>query len=180
MKTKIYLTVLVILMSLPIIEAQQTICRTIVNGTDTNIVCAAIQPDIGWGKMVKNDNGGYSYTDDTKQLKGASIYSITFTDVENGWAIGMLQACSINCGVIFHTKDGGENWELQFRSGTELKFRSICFIDNEHGKVCGLRTVGDASFDTLLVTSDGGKTWNQAVTSPANNELGMTALNIGK
>ena len=81
MKTKIYLTVLVILMSLPIIEAQQTLCRTIINGSDTTVVCSAIQPEKGWGKMVKNDNGGYSYTDDTKQLKGASIYSITCTDV---------------------------------------------------------------------------------------------------
>ena len=178
MKTKIYLTALALLMSLPIVKAQQTICRTIVNGTDTNIVCTAIQPDNGWGKMVKNDNGDFSYVDD-KQLKGASIYSITFTDAKNGWAIGMLEECLINCGVIFHTEDGGENWELQFRSGTNLNFNSICFIDNKHGKVCGLRTVGKVSFDTLLVTSDGGNTWGEAAICPANNELGMTALNIG-
>jgi len=179
MKTKIYLTALAILMSLPIIKAQQTISRTIINGSDTAVVCNAIQPDNGWGKMVKNDIGTFSYVDD-KHLKGASIYAVVFTDSENGWAIGMLEACTINCGVIFHTNDGGQNWELQYRSGIELKLNSVYFMDNDHGKVNGRRTVGNASFDTLLVTSDGGKTWNQAATNPTNNELGMTALNIGK
>ena len=179
MKTKIYLTVLAILMSLPIIKAQQTVSRTIINGLDTVVVCKTLQPDNGWGMMVKNDNGVFSYVD-RKHVKGANINSIVFTDSENGWAIGMLVGCSINCGVIFHTNDGGQNWELQYRSGTQLKLNSIFFTDNEHGKVNGLRTVGNASYDTLLVTSDGGKTWNQAATAPTNNDLGMTALNLGE
>lgn len=177
MKTKIYLTVLAILMSLPIIKAQLTISRTIINGLDTVVVCNTLQADNGWGMMVKNDNGLYSYVD-RNHVKGANIYSITFTDSENGWAIGMLVGCSINCGVIFHTNDGGQNWELQYRSGTELKLNSIFFMDNEHGKVKGLRTVGNASFDTLLVTNDGGKTWTQAAFGSTNTELELTALNL--
>jgi photosystem II stability/assembly factor-like uncharacterized protein len=177
MKTKIYLTVLATLMSFAILEAQPTICRTIINGLDTVTVRNALLPDNGWGKMVKNDNGGFLFTDG-KHLKGACIYAIVFTDSENGWAIGMMETCTINSGVIFHSNDGGQNWELQFRSGTDLKLNSIYFIDNEHGRVNGLRTVANTSFDTLLVTSDGGKTWTEGVVNSTNNDLGITALNL--
>lgn len=80
---------------------------------------------------------------------------ITFIDEKEGWYINGF-------GAIYHTIDGGLNWEKQFeKQGTF--FRCVAFLDSLRGFV---GTVGTDYFpnvtDTipLYATIDGGKTWS--------------------
>jgi photosystem II stability/assembly factor-like uncharacterized protein/pimeloyl-ACP methyl ester carboxylesterase len=79
---------------------------------------------------------------------------ITFINENEGWYVN-------GNGTIYHTKDGGENWEKQLeKKGTF--FRCIAFVDGLRGYA---GTVGTDYFpnvsDTipLYATTDGGKTW---------------------
>lgn len=80
---------------------------------------------------------------------------ITFINETEGWYVN-------GYGTIYHTKDGGENWEKQLeKKGTF--FRCIAFVDSLIGFV---GTVGTDYFpnvtDTIPLygTTDGGKTWH--------------------
>lgn len=166
---------MLILMNVQIIEGQQIECRTIISNSDTGIICNTTDPEKGMNKMVLN-NGTYSIVEKSS-TKGADIYSVAFTDSENGWAIGMMVDCSVNCGVIFRTNDGGQNWVLQYRSGTDLRLETFGFNNSENGWAYGTRTVGDKTFDTTLVTNDGGKTWLEGAGIQAELDTKTIALN---
>lgn len=80
---------------------------------------------------------------------------ITFVDENNGWYVN-------GYGKIFHTTDGGINWEQQLEQKGSF-FRTVAFVDKNIGFV---GTVGTDYFpnvtDTIPLygTKDGGKTWN--------------------
>ena len=78
----------------------------------------------------------------TKEL----LTSLSFIDEKQGWAAG-------HGGVIVHTKDGGETWEVQ-RPGSpdNLPLFDIQFVSPKVGYACG-------AYDTLLKTIDGGQSW---------------------
>lgn len=79
------------------------------------------------------------------QDKGQKIlYTVSFTDKNNGWIGGD--------GVLFKTVDGGKNWEL-IDSGLSGKIFALAFNDLNNG----LLVAGS----TLYATKDGGKTWNK-------------------
>jgi len=224
MKTKIYLTMFVIPMSVQIAVAQQIIYgdqnkntalltnniendeitrlanityykvdETVPNtftpannnlivchlipGSDTNIVCSTSMPEKGWGTMVTQDNGKYSY-EEKLYNDGTNIYSIAFTDPKNGWAVGVMEKYSIHSGVVFHTEDGGKSWNLQFLSGTEMKLNSVGFSDPKNGWTNGVRTVGNATFETMLVTNDGGDTWKVQNLVQLNGDLNSSDLSL--
>lgn len=209
MKTKIYLTMFVILMSVEIVVAQQIIygdqneskvpeqkyedvgdpssknntssfymvdevvpnvfttwnntlivCR-LLPGSETDIVCTTSRPEKGWGTMVLQENdAAYSYEE--KLFKGgANIYSIAYTDPNNGWAVGVMESYSVNSGVVFHTEDGGTTWSLQFISGTAMQLNSVGFTDAYNGWANGMRTVGNITFEITLLTTDAGETWEE-------------------
>jgi len=79
---------------------------------------------------------------------------IVFIDEKTGWYVN-------GYGKIHHTKDGGENWEMQMEKKGSF-FRAIGFLDQNIGFV---GTVGTDYFpnvtDTipLYKTLDGGKNW---------------------
>ena len=141
--------------------ANQTlvICRLVPDGKDAKVVCSTEKPSTGWGSMVVNDNeAGYSYSE-KHHNQGADIYSMAFTDPNHGWAVGSLDEGKVNCGVIFYTADGGSNWQLQYKSGTDQVLNSIGFTDDQNGWIKGSREVGDLAFDIILTTHDGGSSW---------------------
>jgi len=80
---------------------------------------------------------------------------ITFVNENIGWYVNGI-------GRIFHTKDGGQSWELQLEKKGSF-FRTIEFIDEKIGFV---GTVGTDYFPNVLDTiplygtTDGGETWN--------------------
>ncbi len=136
------------------------VCR-LLPGSETDIVCTTSRPEKGWGTMVAQENdAAYSFKE--KLYKdGANIYSIAFTDPNNGWAVGVMESYSVNSGVVFHTDNGGKTWDLQFMSGTTMKLNSVGFTDAYNGWANGIRTIGNSTFEITLVTTDAGETWEE-------------------
>ena len=77
------------------------------------------------------------------------LYSVRFLDKNNGWAVG-------SPGIIFHTTDGGNSWEVQ-TSGTDYRLKDICLIDLHNAWIVGYSNDGAI----LLQTTNGGVTWAQ-------------------
>jgi photosystem II stability/assembly factor-like uncharacterized protein len=143
------------------------VCR-LIPGSETDVVCTTSRPEKGWGTMVSQENdAAYSYEEKIYK-DGANIYSIAFTDPDNGWAVGVMESYSVNSGVVFHTEDGGKTWNLQFKSGTAMKLNSVGFTDAYNGWANGLRTVGNTTFEISLVTTDAGETWEEQNLSRLN------------
>jgi len=99
-------------------------------------------PEKGWRKL------------NTERYPGKQD-DIAFINEKEGWYVN-------GYGNIYHTNDGGENWEKQLeKKGTF--FRCIAFVDSLNGFA---GTVGTDYFpnvtDTIPLyrTTDGGKTWN--------------------
>jgi len=87
----------------------------------------------------------------TKEL----LTSLSFIDGKQGWAAG-------HGGVIVHTADGGETWEVQRESFPKnLPLFDIQFVSKNVGYACG-------AYDTFLKTIDGGKTWKSRPTNLDN------------
>ena len=79
------------------------------------------------------------------------LTSLSFIDDKHGWAAG-------HGGIIIHTKDGGENWEVQRESSPRnLPLFDIQFVSKNIGYASG-------AYDTLLKSVDGGKSWSSIPT----------------
>ncbi len=88
------------------------------------------------------------------------LTSLSFIDEKHGWAAGYG-------GVIVHTVDGGENWEvLREASPGNLPLLDIQFVSKKIGYACG-------AYDTLLKTIDGGKSWKSQPTGIDNIYNGL-------
>jgi photosystem II stability/assembly factor-like uncharacterized protein len=74
-----------------------------------------------------------------------SFYGVSFSDASNGWAVGPS-----GDPRIFHTADGGQTWEAQFRYSGRLY--DVSFPNSSHGWAAGIR-------GSILHTNDGGKKW---------------------
>ncbi|HLW65862.1 MAG TPA: YCF48-related protein, partial [Gemmataceae bacterium] len=84
----------------------------------------------------------------------APLRAVYFGDRNEGWAAG-------DEGVIWHTIDGGTNWERQ-ATGVQASLRSICFLNPFTGYVVGRQELPHGgSAGVILYTSNGGLTWSQ-------------------
>jgi photosystem II stability/assembly factor-like uncharacterized protein len=85
----------------------------------------------------------------------ASLADVAFADRENGWAVG-------DRGVIWHTADGGQGWQLQ-ASGISCPLFSVSFLDATHGWAVGGCALprSRGSQGVVLSTDDGGANWRQ-------------------
>jgi photosystem II stability/assembly factor-like uncharacterized protein len=72
------------------------------------------------------------------------LNDVSFTDSLHGWVVG-------NNGIIFHTRDSGNNWSPQI-STVRQTLSSVSFCDTMNGWI-----VGDEG--SVLTTSNGGETW---------------------
>ncbi len=84
----------------------------------------------------------------------AQLYDVQFLTNQLGWAVG-------EHGVIWQTRDGGRNWNLQ-SSGVSAALHSVCFLTDQIGWVAGGGTVPftHQSWGVVLQTKDGGQSWN--------------------
>jgi photosystem II stability/assembly factor-like uncharacterized protein len=104
------------------------------------------------------------------------LRDVLFLDTLRGWAVG-------DRGVIWHTADGGRNWQLQ-PSGVTEPLHSICFSDENHGWAAGGATDPHTlvSRGVLLNTRDGGRTWRTetaAAQLPIVRRVKFLSLNQG-
>ena len=86
----------------------------------------------------------------------APLHAVTFVDATEGWAVG-------EHGVIWHTVDGGKQWERQ-KSGTRASLRSVQFLTPYLGFAAGRSELPESlgrSTGLLLATTDGGLTWTE-------------------
>ncbi len=96
---------------------------------------------------------GLRYFDD------ASINAVQFVDDKEGWAVG-------DEGVIWHSIDGGKNWERQ-PTGVRASLRSVYFFPEAPtiGWAVGREELpnGAGSSGVLLFTDDGGWKWRRVL-----------------
>jgi photosystem II stability/assembly factor-like uncharacterized protein len=84
----------------------------------------------------------------------AAVHAVQFADRNEGWAVG-------DDGVIWHTIDGGANWERQ-KSGTRASLRAVHFSNPYSGWAVGrLDQPGGGSVGVMLRTTDGGLRWEE-------------------
>src|SRR5262249_27703645 len=107
----------------------------------------------------------------------APLRAVYFVDRNEGWAAG-------DEGVIWHTIDGGTNWERQ-ATGVRASLRALCFLNPFTGYVVGRQELPyGGSAGVILMTSDGGINWTELApnTLPGlhvvkffSNKLGIVA-----
>ena len=91
------------------------------------------------------------------------LQSVFFTDVNNGWAVGLVHKPHAS-GQLQHTEDGGTTWETQTSSTNRYLF-DVFFLDANTGWVSG-------SFNAIEHTTDGGTTWITQRDDSSGNQLG--------
>lgn len=91
----------------------------------------------------------------TPELDDAELNDVAFVDAQSGWAVG-------DRGVIWHTDDGGQNWQLQ-QSGTAARLTCVQFLDAQRGWAAGYEVwpVLGQTRGVLLHTPDGGRHWHR-------------------
>jgi len=82
-----------------------------------------------------------------------SLFSVEFIDENTGWAAGGKFAHGIGNweGIILHTTDGGQNWEVQLNS--DRQFHDMDFINGNEGWVVGRE-------GKIRHTVNGGTSWS--------------------
>ncbi|MBL1214954.1 MAG: T9SS type A sorting domain-containing protein [Ignavibacteriae bacterium] len=117
--------------------------------------------------ILKTTNSGTSWVQKSASLTEEHfLYSIHFSDINNGWAAG-------TAGALTKTTDGGETWN-SVDGITTNSLKAVYFNNTSEGW-----TVGEGGL--ILYTSDGGSNW-EAQTSPATNylySLSFPSLNLG-
>jgi photosystem II stability/assembly factor-like uncharacterized protein len=98
------------------------------------------------GVVLLSDDEGQSFRQARAVPSQALLTSVCFVDSQQGWIAG-------HDGVILHTRDGGETWNLQREDldGDKPLF-AVLFQDALHGFAVGL-------FGTAIRTADGGESW---------------------
>ena len=92
-------------------------------------------------------------TQETSVPENTSAYY--FNSATDGWAVSKVQ--------LFHTTDGGKNWD---KVGTPFTFTvsGLFFFSDQEGVLLGKN---EETSCILLKTSDGGETWNDLLADPA-------------
>jgi photosystem II stability/assembly factor-like uncharacterized protein len=97
----------------------------------------------------------YAAAADLRNFDDAALHAVQFVDENEGWAVG-------DEGVLWHTVDGGQNWERQ-PTGIRASLRSVHFLNPYTGWIAGREELpnGAGSAGVLLFTSDGGLKWRR-------------------
>lgn len=104
---------------------------------------------------------------ETRFFGDAALRAVQFVDCNEGWAVG-------DEGVVWHTIDGGQNWERQ-PTGVRASLRALHFVTPYTGWVVGREELphGAGSAGVILFTRDGGLKWKRAAlnTFPGLNQV---------
>lgn len=102
-------------------------------------------------------------------LGGALLNDITCIDLNTCWAVG-------DHGLIIHTSDGGQTWEIQ-PSHTSAHLHRVQFLDAQIGWAVGHAGFGSSTRGGYVIhTTNGGEQW-QIVDGPSQPELFMNKIN---
>ncbi len=100
---------------------------------------------------------------DIKVITPENVHGVMAPDDNNIWISG-------NYGMVYHSSDGGENWEEQ---DSTVKKGILCdgvFLDNKTGWLVG-------TYGTIIHTINSGKTWTRQNTATEKHLFGIFFLN---
>ncbi|MBA5635756.1 glycosyl hydrolase [Duganella sp. LX20W] len=98
------------------------------------------------GVVLLSDDQGKRWRQATRVPLDATLTGVSFADDKEGWAVGQA-------GVVLHTRDGGEQWEVQRSTPDQDRpLFAVHFFDRVNGVAVGL-------WSLVLTTSDGGQHW---------------------
>jgi len=65
----------------------------------------------------------------------AELHDVYFVSPEVGWVVGMVRSDAGEGGVILHTADGGQHWDVQLGDphSAARGFEELFFLDAKHG-----------------------------------------------
>lgn len=130
-----------------------------VDGDIRSIFC--ITGSKGWlargrNRLYKTEDGGASWQIQTVPGNKTDISSLYFRDDADGWAAGSESRGGSAGnekfkGILMHTLDGGQTWEIQRIGVQDYGYEAVYFADAFNGWLRG--------FDKVYRTEDGGKQW---------------------
>lgn len=98
------------------------------------------------GVVLLSDDDGRSWRQARSVPLDAQLNAVSFADAQQGWAVG-------HWGLVLHTADGGETWDVQRQVTQEDRpLFGVHFFDAQHGVAVGL-------WSLVLTTADGGRSW---------------------
>ncbi|HJV01006.1 MAG TPA: YCF48-related protein [Burkholderiaceae bacterium] len=98
------------------------------------------------GVVLLSDDQGKHWRQAARVPLDATLTGVSFVDDKEGWAVG-------HAGVVLHTRDGGEQWEVQRSTPDQDRpLFAVHFFDRANGVAVGL-------WSLVLTTSDGGQHW---------------------
>lgn len=98
------------------------------------------------GVVLLSDDQGRHWRQAATVPLDATLTGVSFADDKEGWAVGQA-------GVVLHTRDGGERWEVQRSTPDQDRpLFAVHFFDRANGVAVGL-------WSLVLTTSDGGQHW---------------------
>ena len=105
----------------------------------------------------------------------SELHDVFFVSAEVGWVAGHTHSDAGDGGILLHTTDGGQHWDVQLgdpHSATPA-FEQVYFLDATHG--WATQWGGDGN---LLRTTDG-KNWDTVSTFPPAEGFVFTSPDIG-
>jgi photosystem II stability/assembly factor-like uncharacterized protein len=116
------------------------------------------------GTVLLSDDDGASYRQAQHVPAAATLTGVSFVNERLGWAVG-------HWGLVLHTRDGGENWDIQ-RSDldNDQPLLAVHFLDERRGTAVGL-------WSLILQTEDAGTTW-QTIDPPVTSQTRRFDLNL--
>lgn len=111
------------------------------------------------GSVWSTTDGGDTWAEKPFGGQYGDVWGLSFINANEGWAVG-------NGGLIAHTTNGGDSWELQ-AGGSGYDLRDVVFLDAQRGYAVGLT-------ENVLKTTNGGQTWTkEQVTNMARTWSGV-------
>ncbi|ALT79712.1 glycosyl hydrolase [Paucibacter sp. KCTC 42545] len=105
------------------------------------------------GTVLLSDDRGASWRQASVVPTQLTLTGLSFANEREGWAVG-------HGGVVLHTQDGGERWQLQRSElSQDRPLFAVHFFDRERGVAVGL-------WSLVLVTRDGGRHWQTQELAP--------------
>jgi len=115
---------------------------------------------VGYGSLILyTSNGGNTWTNQGSGI-GYGMYAVNFNGVSfvsstEGWAVGTeLSGLNESHGLIYHTTDGGNNWQLQYASSYSEELTGVDFVNSTRGFAF------DSWMCCLFGTGNAGTDWN--------------------